>query len=116
MKLKVKNTMWDRRDCYFFEIPEFNFYEGDEVKVKWCKPEEIAISTTIADFPFRIIQRANIIEMDGNPYKFEVKEKKSQQVRLVQGSNGKVYEVTGHSCTCPGFTFRGTCKHIKETA
>lgn len=34
----------------------------------------------------------------------------------VQGSNGKVYLLTKnasgkYSCTCPGFTFRHTCKH-----
>jgi uncharacterized Zn finger protein len=51
--------------------------------------------------------------MDGKPYSFEVKEKK-EEVRLVQGSNGKVYEVTSHSCTCPGFTFRGACKHVQH--
>jgi hypothetical protein len=35
----------------------------------------------------------------------------------VQGSNGKVYLLTKnasgkYSCTCPGFTFRHTCKHV----
>jgi hypothetical protein len=111
VKLKVYNTMYERRTSYFFEIPEFNYYEGDEVKVKWVKPEEIALSTGLKDFSFRVIQRKYIREIDGKPYSFEVKDKK-EEVRLVQGSNGKVYEVTSHSCTCPGFTFRGSCKHI----
>ena len=115
MKLKVYNSMYDRKDAYFFEVTEFNLYEGDEVKVKWVKPEEIAVSTGSPEFPFRIIQRKYIREIDGKPYKFEVKEKK-EQVRFVKGSNGKVYEVTSHSCTCPGFTFRGTCKHVTEKA
>ena len=111
MKLKVRNTKWAVRDRYFFEVPEFNIYEGDEVKVKWCKPEEIAISTGNPEFAFRIIQRANIEEIDGKPYEF--KAKKADTVRIVQGSKGKEYEVTGnYKCTCPGFTFRGTCKHI----
>lgn len=111
VKLKVYNTMYERRTSYFFEIPEFNYYEGDEVKVKWVKPEEIAVSTGLKDFSFRVIQRKYIREIDGKPYSFEVKDQK-EEVRLVQGSNGKVYEVTSHSCTCPGFTFRGSCKHI----
>ena len=33
-------------------------------------------------------------------------------VRTVQGSNGKTYYIEDGKCTCPGFTFRGNCKHI----
>lgn len=115
MKIKVYNSQFDHKECYFFEVPEFHYYEGDEVKVKWVKPEEIAVSTGNKEFPFRVLQRNLIREIDGKPYKFEVKPKK-EQVRLVQGSKGKVYEVTSYSCTCPGFTFRGTCKHVTEKA
>lgn len=34
----------------------------------------------------------------------------------VQGSRGQIYyiDTDDHSCTCPGYTFRGDCKHIKE--
>ena len=34
----------------------------------------------------------------------------------VQGSKGAVYYVntTEGTCTCPGYTYRGTCKHVKE--
>lgn len=36
----------------------------------------------------------------------------------VQGSGGRVYTVNTEqaSCTCPGYQFRGHCRHIKELA
>ena len=54
-------------------------------------------------------------ELKSNPFKtFEVK---SSIVR-VTGSKGTVYEVDTetNTCTCPGYTFRGSCKHTKELA
>ncbi len=34
----------------------------------------------------------------------------------VKGSKGAVYFVntTENTCTCPGYTYRGSCKHVKE--
>lgn len=48
-----------------------------------------------------------------NPFK--VKPKKSAVIE-VAGSKGSVYyvDVEQKTCTCPGFQFRGDCKHIKE--
>ena len=41
-------------------------------------------------------------------------EKKEQNGRTVIGSSGQTYTVTEDSCTCPGFTYRGTCKHMGQ--
>jgi hypothetical protein len=47
---------------------------------------------------------------------FEVKETTSDVFIEVKGSKGNTYLVHKEqgTCTCPGFTFRGTCKHTKE--
>ena len=39
----------------------------------------------------------------------------SHIIRVI-GSKGNLYLVDKEkgTCTCPGFTFRGTCKHVKE--
>jgi len=50
----------------------------------------------------------------GNINLFTVK--KDTNERTVQGSKGQTYRVNdaGGTCTCPGFTFRGACKHLAE--
>jgi len=42
------------------------------------------------------------------------RETKTELIR-VEGSKGAVYWIdpTMGSCTCPGYTFRGTCKHVQ---
>ena len=37
-------------------------------------------------------------------------------LKAIQGSKGSVYYVNEAeaTCTCPGYTFRGSCKHVKE--
>ena len=34
--------------------------------------------------------------------------------KTVIGSSGQTYTVTAESCTCPGFTYRATCKHMVQ--
>ena len=41
-------------------------------------------------------------------------QQKESHARTVIGSSGQAYTVTAESCTCPGFTYRGTCKHMAE--
>jgi uncharacterized Zn finger protein len=53
--------------------------------------------------------------LDPNPFT-ELEENKESMVVEVKGSKGNSYfvNVEENTCTCPGFTFRGACKHIKE--
>jgi len=54
--------------------------------------------------------------------KFEKTNSKSFKIKIasnlieVKGSKGNIYQVDSEArtCTCSGFTFRGTCKHIAE--
>ena len=45
-----------------------------------------------------------------NPFKV----KTSSNLITIKGSNGKEYTLDPDTktCTCPGFTFRGACKHL----
>ncbi len=52
------------------------------------------------------------IELDNNPFEITV----SSSLREVKGSKGNTYFVNDadSTCTCPGFSFRGKCKHIES--
>ena len=52
------------------------------------------------------------VEVKPNPFKTKV----VSNTVAVQGSKGSTYYVDpdAKTCTCPGFNFRGSCKHITE--
>ncbi len=50
-------------------------------------------------------------EVSPNPFK---QLKKDTHGKTVIGSSGQTYTVTAESCTCPGFTYRATCKHMVQ--
>ena len=51
------------------------------------------------------------VEVNPNPFKTKV----VSNTITVQGSKGQTYSVDpdAKTCTCPGFTFRGSCKHLE---
>ncbi|CAB4130093.1 Zinc finger, SWIM-type [uncultured Caudovirales phage] len=115
MQIKCKNPRWAFKSAYFFDISEFELFEGEELPPpKWVSGiETLVLSTAIADFPFRLIPRSDIVEIDGIPYRGN---EPQQQTIEVAGSKGAVYQVTlgkQKSCTCSGFQFRKHCKHIE---
>lgn len=110
MLVRVRNAEFGR-DIWRFDQPEYFEYTGDEVKLKHISPDELAMTTGIAEFPIRVIQRRLIISIDG----VSVSSPSSKVLqRVVRGSKGEEYVITGNQCTCKGFQFRGSCRHIKE--
>jgi hypothetical protein len=67
----------------------------------------------------RVQKFKNPIEFDRRGRKFEELPgaAKSSQSKTVEGSGGQQYRVTktenGWTCTCPGWTYRGRCRHVE---
>jgi len=55
--------------------------------------------------------------LEPNPFKDYKAVETVKTYKEVQGSKGAVYRVDleAGTCTCPGFIFRGSCKHTKES-
>jgi hypothetical protein len=114
MKVKVQNPQFNRPGIWMFDQPEFFEYEGEEVQVKWLMPTQIALSTGNPEFPFRVLDKSKIIAINNQAMKQDL----SVKTFTVKGSKGDTYTVTVNSgkmhCTCSGFQFRKSCKHVKE--
>lgn len=113
MLVRVGNPEYARKDVWFFAQPEYFEYTGDEVKIKHVGADELALTTGNPEWPVRVIQRSRIISIDGSA----VSQPSSQTLsRVVKGSKGEEYVVTNAggkwTCTCAGFQFRKTCKHV----
>lgn len=117
--IKVKNILWPSRHLYATGVvsQEFNTYTGTIMREKWFKVDEVGITTGNPDFPFRRIDRERIVAVNDAVVDF-TQVPADREVRTFTGSKGDVYTVTREgqraTCTCPGFSFRKTCKHIAE--
>lgn len=115
MLVKVKNP-WYRSSAWKFHQPEFFEYEGEPVKLKWLKPSQLALTTGDPEWPVRVLEVSWIVARDGVAVAAE-QPHRSESVQ-VAGSKGQVYTVSrvsgGWQCTCSGFQFRRTCKHVQQ--
>lgn len=92
-------------------------FEGTVLKpYKWLNDREFCL-TGDSNWPIRVINmnQVNHIELITGELKTIDLDSK---VWTVSGSKGNSYVVTRNSskwdCTCPGFSFRKTCKHVSE--
>jgi len=117
--IKVKNAMWHVRDRYAngYVGPEFYEYTGTIMREKWFNNDEIGITTGDSRFPFRRINLNRIVEVNSAKHDY-VPVKSTRETITVQGSKGNTYIVTKEdgkaTCTCAGYNFRRTCKHVQE--
>lgn len=118
MKVIVQNIQFKNKDIWFFDRPEFFEYEGQETKLKHVNVEEaLCLTTGLQNFPVRVIPRKLIVSIDGSAVEQKPQDNKVIQ-QIVKGSKGQEYILTKAegkwTCTCPGFQFRRTCKHVAE--
>lgn len=66
----------------------------------------------------RLYQKSPIKSFSKSGRKFikvgEYPEEMPSDAIQVKGSNGNVYTIIDGKCSCPGFTFRGRCKHVES--
>jgi len=97
--------------------PTESLYEGTILTpYKWLTDREFCM-TGNSDWPIRVINMSQVIEIkliSGDMKTIDLDSK----VWTVKGSKGNSYTVTRNAskwdCTCPGFSFRKTCKHVSE--
>lgn len=116
MRVVVRNHRYEKRHLFGYYQPEFFVYEGEQVPAfKWSEPGTVCLTTGDPFFPVRQIHPDSIVSIDDALVEAP-KPKTEERVLVVQGSKGSTYTVTvaprGNSCTCSGFQFRRSCKHV----
>jgi hypothetical protein len=104
-------TVWTGID----RQPNHDYWlDGDRVLAyrKWGQGDVIPLSGKI-----KIDRRGRkFVKLDPNPFKaLQHSQREEPVVVEVRGSKGNSYwvNVQDKTCTCPGFTFRGACKHLE---
>ena len=116
MRVTTINPLYAEPNRYAFPQPKYQTYEGEQVPApKWCPPGTVALATGNPNWPVRVIDASLIVSVDDATV---TTAKINSDVRTVTvaGSKGESYIVTitprGKTCTCQGFGFRHTCKHV----
>lgn len=98
--------------------PETHTYTGVVVKRDyWMKNDEFNLTTGLKHFPVRTISMKNVVSIDGK----RIGQIKGDDVKVVKvpASKGGTHDVTvrngvAEHCSCKGFQFRQSCRHLGE--
>ena len=115
-RIKVR-TSYSQGPAMIPPQPAFHEYEGEVLTpYKWLSDREFCMSGN-TEWPIRVISMGLVEDIQLISGEFKEVNTGVQSFE-VEGSKGKKYTVTrlqtGWSCTCPGFQFRKSCKHVVE--
>jgi len=81
---------------------------------RWLTGDQVCLTTGDKYFPVRVLEKKWIVSIDGARVEPRIEEPRTV---VVPSSRGGEYLVTitgeSRSCTCPGFTYRRTCRHVR---
>jgi hypothetical protein len=115
VRTRLYQPSYHRSGSYF----EHEITGEQLTNIKWLTPDEIAISNPNHPNGFSILHKKNIVWIrDSLGKKATVKVDADYQQWTVKGSKGNEYLVIRskgqYNCSCPGFTYRKSCRHITE--
>ena len=116
--VRVRNSLATHRHLYAAGVvTEFETFTGKVcAPEKWQDPKRtLNLTTGIRSFPIRSLSLDNVVSIDGKRHEAK-KTDMTTKTWTVPGSKGNVYTITEvngqRSCTCVGYSFRRTCKHV----
>ena len=115
VRTRLYQPSYHRADAYL----EHEITGEQLTTIKWLTPDEIAVANPNHPNGFSIIHKKNIIWIrDSEGKRAAVKVDPDYQQWTVKGSKGNEYLVIRqkgqYNCSCPGFTYRKSCRHITE--
>jgi hypothetical protein len=103
-------------DSYIDNVGQFAFYSYKGIVVRpyiWMKNHQFNVETGNPNWPISTIDISNVHSL--KVLEATKPQDNFRRFKVVSKSSGKEYIVTktdnGFECSCPGFSFRGKCKH-----
>lgn len=91
-------------------------FEGNIIQTPKWAGDQVAMDTTIPDFPMRLFEKRIIRLVDGKPFAGHVDLNDEAITFIVLGDKEKRYQVRDirgkMQCHCTGFSFRAHCRHV----